>query len=302
MADDYLDVVYKLWELSWEDDAVRRDKAGGVFTDPAKVHPIRHHGPHYQVPGIHLCEPSPQRTPVLYQAGSSPRGKAFAGRHAECVFVSGPSTTVVARYVRDLRAAAEAAGRQPQDLLIYAQALVITGETEAKARAKLADYRQHVDLEAALALLSGWTGVDFGRYPRDATVEYLDTEAGRGALASFSQADPNRRWTVGEAAEFIGLGGRAPVFTGSPVQVADELEAWAEATGVDGFNLAYAVAHESMEDVVHWLVPELQRRGRYPRDYRPGTLRHKLFGHGDRLAPTHAARRVRLDTAATPTP
>ena len=302
VADDYLDVVYKLWELSWEDDAVRRDKAGGVFTDPAKVHPIRHHGPHYQVPGIHLCEPSPQRTPVLYQAGSSPRGKAFAGRHAECVFVSGPSTTVVARYVRDLRAAAEAAGRQPQDLLIYAQALVITGETEAKARAKLADYRQHVDLEAALALLSGWTGVDFGRDPRDATVEYLDTEAGRGALASFSQADPNRRWTVGEAAEFIGLGGRAPVFTGSPVQVADELEAWAEATGVDGFNLAYAVAHESMEDVVHWLVPELQRRGRYPRDYRPGTLRHKLFGHGDRLAPTHAARRVRLDTAATPTP
>ncbi|MBA4218065.1 MAG: LLM class flavin-dependent oxidoreductase [Proteobacteria bacterium] len=302
VADDYLDVVYKLWELSWEDDAVRRDKAGGVFTDPAKVHPIRHHGPHYQVPGIHLCEPSPQRTPVLYQAGSSPRGKAFAGRHAECVFVSGPSTTVVARYVRDLRAAAEAAGRQPQDLLIYAQALVITGKTEAEARAKLADYRQHVDLEAALALLSGWTGVDFGRYPRDATVEYLDTEAGRGALASFSQADPNRRWTVGEAAEFIGLGGRAPVFTGSPVQVADELEAWAEATGVDGFNLAYAVAHESMEDVVHWLVPELQRRGRYPRDYRPGTLRHKLFGHGDRLAPTHAARRVRLDTAATPTP
>ncbi|MFX8102626.1 5,10-methylene tetrahydromethanopterin reductase, partial [Acinetobacter baumannii] len=87
--------------------------------------------------------------------------------------------------------------------------------------------------------------------------------------ASFSQADPNRRWTVGEAAEFIGLGGRAPGFTGSPVQVADELEAWAEATGVDGFNLAYAVAHESMEDVVHWLVPELQRRGRYPRDYRP---------------------------------
>jgi alkanesulfonate monooxygenase SsuD/methylene tetrahydromethanopterin reductase-like flavin-dependent oxidoreductase (luciferase family) len=137
--------------------------------------------------------------------------------------------------------------------------------------------------------------VDFGRYPRDATIEYLDTDAGRSALASFSQADPDRRWTVGEAAEIIGLGGRAPLFTGSPVQVADELEDWVEATGVDGFNLAYAVAHETMEDVVQWLVPELQRRGRYPTSYAPGTLRHKLFGQGDRLGSTHAARQLRLE-------
>ena len=101
VADDYLDVVYKLWELSWEDGAVLRDKARGVFTDPRKVHPIRHVGPHYQVPGIHLCEPSPQRTPVLYQAGASSRGKAFAARHAECVFISGPSTAVIGKAVRD---------------------------------------------------------------------------------------------------------------------------------------------------------------------------------------------------------
>jgi len=294
VADDYLDVVYKLWELSWEDDAVRRDKRSGTFTDPRKVHPIRHAGPHYQVPGIHLCEPSPQRTPVLYQAGASSRGRAFAARHAECVFVSGPSMTVVARAVRDLRAAVQVAGRAPEDVLIYAQALVITGETEADAWRKHAEYRRHVDVEAALSLLSGWTGVDFGRYPRDATIEYLDTDAGRSALASFSQADPNRQWTVGEAAEFIGLGGRAPVFTGSPIQVADELEAWVEATGVDGFNLAYALAHETMTDVVHHLVPELQRRGRYRQQYTPGTLRHKLFGHGARLPDNHIGRQLRL--------
>ncbi len=119
VAEEYMEVVYKLWEHSWEDDAVQRNRASGLYTDPAKVHPIRHHGVHYQVPGFHLCEPSPQRTPVLYQAGTSPRGKAFAARHAECAFVSGPTPAVISRYVRELRAAVAQAGRDPAGLLIY---------------------------------------------------------------------------------------------------------------------------------------------------------------------------------------
>ncbi|QPF76274.1 LLM class flavin-dependent oxidoreductase [Roseateles sp. DAIF2] len=295
LADEYLEVVYKLWELSWDEDALRRDKAGRVFTDPAKVHAIRHRGAHYRVPGIHLSEPSPQRTPVLYQAGTSSRGKAFAGRHAECVFVSGPSRQVLRAYVDGVRASALAAGRRAEDVLVYAQALIITGETEAAARAKLDEYRAHIDIEAALTLLSGWTGVDFSRYPRDAMIEYLDTQAGRSALASFSSADPDRRWTVGEAAEFIGLGGRGPVLVGDPAQIAEQLIDWQDATGIDGFNLAYAVAHETFRDVVELVVPELQQRGRYRRDYRPGTLRQQLFGAGSRLNERHAGRKVRLD-------
>jgi len=295
LADEYLDVVYKLWEQSWEDDAVRRDKAGRLFTDPAKVYPIRHAGANYQVPGIHLSEPSPQRTPVLFQAGTSSRGRAFAGKHAECVFVSGPSIVVVKSYADGIRAAVQAAGRAAEDVLIYAQALVITAPTEAEAQAKLADYRQHIDIEAALALLSGWTGVDFSRYPLDATIDYLDTQAGRTALASFSSADPSKRWTVREAAEFIGLGGRGPVLVGDPAQVADQLIAWQDATGINGFNLTYAVAHENLRDVVDLVVPELQRRGRYARDYEPGSYRHKLFGAGPRLRENHAGRQVRID-------
>ncbi len=297
VAEEYMEVVYKLWEHSWEDDAVLRDKARGIYTDPAKVHPIRHRGAHYQVPGFHLCEPSPQRTPVLYQAGASSRGKAFAARHAECVFISGPSKTVVARSVSDLRHAAAQAGRNPGELLIYAQALVITGATHAEAEAKWAGYREHINIEAALALLSGWTGVDFSRYPLNATIEYIDTDAGRAALASFSEADPSRRWTVGEAAQFIGLGGRGPVLVGDASQVADDLESWVDETGIDGFNLTFAVAHETMRDVVERVVPELQRRGRYPLEYAPGTLRDKLFGRGARLDARHAARQVRIDAA-----
>ena len=295
VADEYMDVVYKLWEHSWEDDAVQRNRATGVYTDPKKVHPIRHHGVHYQVPGFHLSEPSPQRTPVLYQAGTSSRGKAFAAKHAECVFVSGPSKAVIARYVADLRQAAVKAGRDPKSLLIYAQALVITGSTEAEALAKRADYEKHIDVEASLALLSGWTDVDFSRYPLDATIEYIDTDAGRAALASFSQADPNRTWTVGEAARFIGLGGRGPVITGDAKQVASELESWVDETGIDGFNLTFALAHETVRDVVTHVVPELQRRGRYRSEYPQGTLRSKLFREGARLPANHAGRRVRID-------
>jgi FMN-dependent oxidoreductase (nitrilotriacetate monooxygenase family) len=296
LADEYLDVVYKLWEKSWDDDAVVRDKSTGVYTEPSRVHPINHRGRHYVVPGIHLCEPSPQRTPLLYQAGASPRGIAFAGRHAEATFVSGPSKKVVKQTVDEARAATNAAGRDGAALLVYAQALIIPGVTEAEARAKLADYESHVDIEAALSLLSGWTGVDFSRLALDATIDYIDTDAGRSALASLSAADPSKTWTVREAALFIGLGGRGPIIVGDPAQVADQLESWVEDTGIDGFNLAFAVAHDSMRDVVDLIVPELVARGRYRLDYPGGTLREQLFGAGPRLADNHAGRQVSIDS------
>jgi FMN-dependent oxidoreductase (nitrilotriacetate monooxygenase family) len=282
LADEYMEVVYKLWEQSWEDGAVVNDKERGVYADPSRIHPINHEGKYYKVPGFHLCEPSPQRTPLLYQAGTSPRGTAFAAQHAECTFVSGPSKKVVKKYADDLRAAVRAAGRDGDDLKIYAQALIITAPTEAEARAKHEEYKRHIDIEAALALLSGWTGVDFSKFPLDATIEYIDSDAGRSALASFSQADPDRRWTVREAAQFIGLGGRGPVLVGDPSQIASQLEAWQDDTGIDGFNLAFAVAHESMRDVVDLVVPELQRRGRYRQEYDAGTLREKLFQRSQR--------------------
>ncbi|KQQ40213.1 5,10-methylene tetrahydromethanopterin reductase [Duganella sp. Leaf126] len=300
LADEYMEVVYKLWEKSWDDDAVVNDKARGVYAEPSRIHPIRHEGRYYKVPGFHLCEPSPQRTPLLYQAGTSPRGTAFAARHAECTFVSGPSKKVVRQYAGDLRAAVRAAGRDGDDLKIYAQALIVTAPTEAEARAKHDEYRRHIDIDAALALLSGWTGIDFSRFPLDATVHYIESDAGRSALASFTEADPERTWTVREAAQFVGLGGRGPVLVGDPRQVADQLQAWQDETGIDGFNLAFAVAHDSMRDVVELIVPELQRRGRYRSAYDnhndsdSGTLRSRITGGGARLPASHVGRQVAI--------
>src|SRR5690606_37897114 len=128
----------------------------------------------------------------------------------------------------------------------------------------------------------------------DAPIEYVENDAGRAALAAFTAADPNRRWSVREAAEFIGLGGRGPVLVGSANEIADQLEDWFDRTGIDGFNLTYAVQPDDLQAVVELLVPELQRRGRYPLAYADGSLRHKLFGQGDRLPERHAGRQVRL--------
>jgi len=294
VAEEYMEVVYQLWEASWEDDAVARDRARGIFTRPDKVHRVVHRGAHYTLDAIHLCEPSPQRTPVLYQAGSSPKGRAFAARHAECVFLSGPTQKVIAPRVADIRRQAAAGGRDPAEILMFCIMTVIVAPTEAEARAKHAEYRRHVSREGALALLSGWTGVDFSTYALDQRIDYIENDAGRSAMENVSRADPDRAWTVGEIADHVGIGGAGPVVVGSPAQVADALEGWIEATDVDGFNLAYGVAHESFEDFVDLVVPELQRRGRYKRDYRPGTLREKLFGPGRaRLAAPHPAQRHR---------
>jgi alkanesulfonate monooxygenase len=292
VAEEYMQIVYRLWEESWDDDAVSRDRAGRVFADPAKIRRIDHRGEFYRVDAIHLCEPSPQRTPVLYQAGASTRGRAFAAAHAECIFINGPTPQVVAPQVADLRRRAGANGRDPADILVFTLATVITGRSEAEARAKYAEYRRYADYEAALALFSGWTGVDFSKYRPEDELRYIETEAMRSALESFTSADPNRVWTVRELAEHVAIGGRGPLFVGSPQQIADTLIGWVEATGVDGFNLAYAVTPESFEDFVALVVPELQRRGAYKHDYRAGTLREKLFGAGRaRLRPPHPAAR-----------
>jgi FMN-dependent oxidoreductase (nitrilotriacetate monooxygenase family) len=280
VADEYMEVVYKLWEGSWEDDAAVRDRARGVFADPAKVHRVRHEGENYRLDAIHLSEPSPQRTPVLYQAGTSPRGRQFAAQHAECVFMSGPSAKVIAPRVAAIRKLAAEAGRDPAEILMFSMMTVILGRTEAEAKAKHEDYRRHINPEGALTLMSGWTGVDFSTYDLDQEVRHVHNEAGRSAMDNVTRADPDRVWTVREVAEHVGIGGAGPVLVGTPKNVADEIEAWFEATDVDGLNMPFAVSPGDFEDIVELLVPELVRRGRYKEAYAPGTLREKLFGAG----------------------
>lgn len=279
-ADEYLEVLYKLWEGSWENGAVLNDPQQRIYAQPDKVHKVEHKGEFYQVEGYHLCEPSPQRTPVLFQAGSSERGLLFAGRHAECVFISGqnkPSTKV---QVDKVRASAVEAGRNPNDIKVFMGLNVIVGETEEAAWAKHAEYLSYASAEAGVAHFSASTGIDFSQYEIDEPIQYVKSNAIQSATKNLQNND----WTRRKLLDQHVLGGRYITVVGSPQQVADELESWIAETGLDGFNLTRIVTPESYVDFIDLVIPELQRRGSYKTAYDTGSLREKLF-HGEAHLP-----------------
>ena len=285
-ADEYLEVTYKLWEGSWEDDAVVRDTARGIYADPAKVHPIHHVGTYYTVAGPHLSEPSPQRTPLLFQAGSSSRGRDFAATHAECVFIvtSRQSLRGAASLIDDIRTRAVHRGRHPDDIRFFQGLSPVVGGTEAEAKAKEAAYLEQFSTEASFAHLSGSIGVDLGTIDLDRPLKTFDSQAMQGAVKGLLESAPDKSLTFRDLVRSR-LAGQ--FLTGTPEQIADALQDWHEA-GVDGFNLVYAVTPGSFVDFIEAVVPLLQARGLVQREYAPGPLRQKIFGH-PRLPTRHPA-------------
>ena len=285
-ADEYLEVTYKLWEGSWEEDAVLRDTQHRRYADPAKIHPINHVGTYYEVAGPHLSEPSPQRTPLLFQAGSSSRGRDFAAKHAECVFIvtSRQSLRGAASIIKDIRARARRQGRHPDDIRFFQGLSPVVGGTEAEAKAKEAEYLAQFSTEASLAHLSGSIGVDMGTIDPDQPLETFDSQAMQGLVKGLldSATDKSRTFRDLLRARLAGQ-----FLTGAPEQVADALQEWHEA-GVDGFNLVYSVTPGSFADFIDAVVPILQARGLVQREYTPGPLRQKIFG-APRLPRHHPA-------------
>lgn len=292
LADEYMQVVYKLWEGSWEDGAVRRDRVGHIYADPSKVHRIHHEGPQYKVDAVHLSEPSPQRTPVLYQAGSSPRGRQFAASHAECVFVNGQKMEGVQEIVGDIRGRAVAGGRLADDVKLFLGATIVTGRTNSEARDKYEDYRRYVSSEAALVHAAASMGIDFDRFDLDEPVE-----AGNSAAITSNVTAMNRaagpKWTKRQLLEQMVLGSRQPPWIGSAEEIADRLIDWSEQAGVDGFNLSRTVVPECFDDIIEHIIPRLQERGVYKTAYAPGPLREKLFGQA-RLPDRHIGAGFRM--------
>ncbi|WP_047464227.1 LLM class flavin-dependent oxidoreductase [Rhizobium rhizogenes] len=284
-ADDYLEVLYKLWEGSWDDDAVRADRQARIFADPAKVRPIHHRGPFYQVDGYHLSEPSIQRTPMLYQAGTSARGRQFAARHAECVFITATDKNAARTTSRILRQAVVDAGRRPEDVKIFVGITVIPDRSRQAAQEKYEDYLRHASPEAGLAHFAASTGIDFSRYELDDPIAYGTSNA----IQSATQLAQQRGWTKRQLLKELAVGGRYPVIVGDAADIADELESWITEGEIDGFNLTRTVTPESYEDFIDIVVPALQDRGLYKTAYGEGSLRNRIFGEGDRLPARHAA-------------
>ena len=289
-AEEYLDVVYQLWEHSWEEDAVVRDTVNDVHTDPAKVHEINYQGEYFNVPGPHMCEPSPQRTPVLYQAGQSGRGVAFAAKHAEAVFALYPHFEACVKGVKQIRKATRAAGRKANQVKVFPGITVVVAPTDAEAQMKLETIKQFRSPEGALALFCGWVGVDLAALDKATSLKDVKTDAIQGLTGVFATIDPERDWTLQDIGEYLCIGSIMPKIVGSPQTVADELERWVDEGGCDGFNLAPVIQPTGFRDFVELVVPELQRRGRMRTSYAGETLRENYFGVGNkRLFAEHHA-------------
>ncbi|MCL6234504.1 LLM class flavin-dependent oxidoreductase [Acinetobacter sp. ANC 5579] len=294
-AEEFLQLCYKFWEGSWENDAVQKDKANRIFSDPKKVHAIQHQGKFYQSQGVFQVSPSIQRTPVLYQAGASPRGLAFATQHAEGMFIGADSAEKVKNQVQKIRSQTAAQGREPQAVKLFVGITVVTAETDELAQEKLAEYIRYANPEAGLAHFSSSIGMNLANYAEDEAIPYQQTNS----IASVNQKFKEQKITRQDLRAQHVLGGRYPLFVGSGANVAEQLIDYLDETGIDGFNLTRTVAPESHQDFIHLVIPELQQRGRYKTAYDTGSLRQKLFQQGDHLAKTHPAHRYRCPTSET---
>ncbi|MET0329197.1 MAG: LLM class flavin-dependent oxidoreductase, partial [Luteimonas sp.] len=300
IADEYLDVLYKLWEGSWDDDAVVQDRERRVYTDPSKVRYIDHVGEHFQVAGPHLSQPSRQRTPVLYQATGSPAGSAFAAKHAEVVFTGGMTTESVRKNIATMRSLAVARGRAADGLKFVVNAGVIVGRTDAQVQAKLDDYRRLFSVEARLA--HSQSPIDVLAYPRDELVSNIVARQDKGWERTPGRDEPGR--TVGDVVDAMrGFNEGRFFVAGTPKVVADQIEHWLDVDGVDGINLRQYLSFETARDFIELVLPELRRRGRFRESYDDGeTLRERLFGAGRaRLPAEHFGARYR-DPAALKLP
>ena len=259
-----MEVVYKLWEGSWRADAVVADFKTGVYAIGDRVRQINHQGKHFNVPGPHICEPSPQRTPFLFQAGTSKTGRAFGAKHAEVIFAGAQLPEKLAPSVNAIRALAKEAGRDPYHVKIIASMCVIIAETDEAARAKHDDFLSYGNREGALALFGGWTGVDLSTYADDEDFRFVKVPMIQSIITHWSETVPGSeglKWTKVRIGEYLLIGGMNAKIVGSPATVAGELERWVEVADVDGFNLSHVVNPGSFEDMIEFLLPELRRRG-----------------------------------------
>jgi long-chain alkane monooxygenase len=288
IADEYLEVLYKLWEGSWEEDALLADRGSGVHADPSKIHPINHVGEHFKVEGPFLVTPSPQRTPLLFQAGSSPVGRDFCARHAEAQFIQSPSPEDARKQISETRDLLEQHGRTRDEIKFFQGLSFVVGGTEEEALRKEAELDEKIDDAGMVAHMGGAIGVDLGGLGIDDPLDAQSTEGVQGILSWLRESAGGGNPTVRDVMHLMS---RRTRVVGTPEQIADRLAVYREA-GVDGVNVVNATIPGSYQEFIDEVMPVLRERGLARDGYAKGTLRNKLFGH-DRLTERHPAAQYR---------
>ncbi len=275
--EEYMELCYKLWD-SWEPDAVIADKESGVYADPAKVHEVVHEGQYFRCRARHFVAPSPQGRPVMWQAGSSDRGRDFAAKHAEAIFAVHPNVARMRQYTDDLNNRLQgrfdrAAGAVK--LIFGIQPIV--GQSRTEAEEKRDFIRTLVPKDGAVALISGHFGLDFSKYKSSEVIQNIEVFGIQGMYESIVHSRGGGAVTVAEAAEIYGLQFSMPQIVGTAADIADQLEVFLDEGGADGFMLLATYTPGCFEEFVDLVVPELQRRGRFRTEYAGATLRENLL-------------------------
>ncbi|HEX4894330.1 MAG TPA: LLM class flavin-dependent oxidoreductase [Hyphomicrobiaceae bacterium] len=278
IAEEFVDVVRGLWR-GWDTEAVLRDRASGVFADRARIHPLEHKGRYFKVKGPLNVERPPQGDPLLIQAGGSEQGQDLSARTADIVFsvVNGDKDEAKAAY-DSLKARMARFGREPHMLKLLPGVMPIIGRTESEARAQLDQLQSWVSPTTALRMVSLRLGYDISKHDLDGPVPELPADANSQSFARTLFAKARRENLTLRDLYNIAAAARGHwVIWGTPTRIADTLQEWFEAGLADGFMIQPAYFPGAFDDFVDLVVPELQRRGLFRRDYAGATLRSHLF-------------------------
>ena len=274
-AREFFDVVTGLWD-SWEDDAFLRDQETGIFFDPEKLHVLGHKGEYFDVRGpLNIARPV-QGWPVIVQAGASDAGRQLAAETAEAVFAPAANLEAGRAYYADVKGRMEKAGREPDQMKILPGCMVVVGDSLDEAREKRALLDSKVHFDSAVASLSISLGHDASKFDPDGPLpEIPESNASKSGRERAIALAKRENLTVRQLAQRLG-GYSGLCILGTPGQIADEMEEWLETRGSDGFNLMFPYLPEGLDDFVDRVVPVLQRRGLFRREYEGATLRENL--------------------------
>ena len=273
-AHEFMEVCQKLWN-SWDVDAVKMDHENGICADPEKVNRIEHTGKFFKSRGPLNVTRSPQNGPAIFQAGTSPKGQDFAVKYADAIFAIQPRPEDAANYFNSIKSQMTDIGRDPDACKILFGMQPIIGSSEAEAREKQEEHNALVPLEGGMAILSAHLDFDLSKIPADALMSERNEPELYRMRTRFHKID-GTPMTVAETAARHGQSVSLPQFVGTPQGIADLMEAFINVAGGDGFMLTAIHSPGAIEEFVDLVVPELQKRGIYRKEYKGNTQREIL--------------------------